>query len=237
MGIFGDDDCIADGAKLCYIDANVTQPHYSLNEEIANSITHFVGIVLAIVGSAVLMSVACKDGTVWHIVGCGVFAATLILLYAISVLYHGIQTPRAKRILRILDHSAIFLLIAGTYTPFTLVNLRGPWGWSLFGVIWGLAIFGVIFKITMLHRWVLASVGLYAAMGWTIVIAAKPMIACVAPMGLLLLLVGGLAYTSGIGFYVWRRLPYHHAIWHLFVMAGSICHFFAILFYVVPVGG
>ena len=211
-------------------------PRYSLNEEIANCITHLVGIALAVVGSAALMSTAWKYGTVWHIVGCSVFALTLILLYAVSVLYHGVQTPRAKSILRILDHSSIFLLIAGTYTPFALVNLRGPWGWALFGVIWGLAILGIIFKVIMLHRWALASVGLYVAMGWTGVIAAKPMIACVAPSGLLLLLVGGLAYTSGIGFYAWRRLPYHHAIWHVFVMGGSICHFFAILFCVVRVG-
>jgi len=214
----------------------MTSPPYTLGEEIANSITHLVGIALAVVGSAALMTFACKNGTVWHIVGCGVFAATLILLYAVSVLYHSIQTPRTKAVLRIIDHSAVFLLIAGTYTPFTLVNLRGSWGWSLFGLVWGLAIVGIIFKATMLHRWVVASVGLYVAMGWAVVIAAKPMFASVAPRGLLLLLVGGLAYTSGIGFYAWRRLPYHHAIWHLFVMAGSICHFFAILFYVAPVG-
>ncbi|HIP97129.1 MAG TPA: hemolysin III family protein, partial [Anaerolineae bacterium] len=137
-------------------------------------------------------------------------------------------------VLRNLDHAAIFLLIGGTYTPFTLVNLRGPWGWSLFGVIWGLAVLGVVFEVTVLRRWKAVSLALYVAMGWAVVVAVKPVLAAIAPGGLLLLFLGGMAYTAGVGFYVWRRLPYHHAIWHVFVLVGSILHFFAVLFYVIP---
>jgi len=215
----------------------VSSPRYSLGEEIANSVTHGVGVVLAIGGLGVLTAFASVYGNAWHIVGCSVFGATLILLYAASAFYHGIQLPRAKTVLRSLDHAAIFLLIAGTYTPFTLVNLRGPWGWSLFGVIWGLAVLGVVFEVTILRRRKAVSLALYVAMGWAVVVAVKPVLAAIAPGGLLLLLLGGVAYTAGIGFYVWRRLPYHHAIWHVFVLVGSILHFFAVLFYVIPIAG
>ncbi len=206
---------------------------YTLGEEIANSITHGVGGLLAIGGLAVLTTFAALRGSAWHVVACSIFGATMVLLYTVSTLYHGIQHPRAKAVLRVLDHSAIFLLIAGTYTPFTLVNLRGPWGWSLFGVIWGLALLGIVFQIGLLRRPV-ASVMLYIAMGWTVLVAMKPLVGAVAPGGLVLLVSGGLAYTVGIVFYAWRRLPYGHAVWHLFVLAGSVLHFFAILFYVIP---
>jgi hemolysin III len=215
--------------------ARMTSSEYSVGEEIANSITHGVGLVLAIAGLVVLTGFASIFGNVWHIVSCGIFGITLILLYTASTLYHSIQLPRAKTVLRVVDHSAIFFLIAGTYTPFTLVNLRGPWGWSLFGVIWGLAIAGVLLEIFFPRRWPKVSVGLYVGMGWVVVIAIKPLLSALAPSGLVLLVAGGLAYTSGIGFYLWRRLPYHHAVWHLFVLAGSILHFFAILFYVIPI--
>jgi hemolysin III len=207
---------------------------YTPREEIANSITHGVGIVLSIAGLATLTAFASLTGSLWHIVSCVIFGTTLILLYTASTLYHGLQTPRAKRVMRRLDHSAIFLLIAGTYTPFTLVSLRGAWGWALFGVIWGLAAIGILFQTTLLHRWVAASILLYVGMGWAVVVAIKPMLAAVAPGGLILLLLGGLAYTSGIGFYVRRKMRYHHAIWHGFVLAGSTLHFFAVLFYVIP---
>ena len=136
--------------------------------------------------------------------------------------------------MRVLDHSAIFLLIAGTYTPFMLVNLRGTWGWTLFGVVWTLALLGVLFQVSLLRRWQGFSLALYIGMGWVVVVAIKPMLVAVAPGGLILLLLGGLAYTSGVGFYLWKSLRYHHAIWHGFVLAGSILHFFAVLFYVVP---
>jgi len=211
-----------------------SQPIYSLREEIVNAVVHGVGIILAIAGLAVLATLAALRGNLWHVVSCSVFGTTLVLLYTTSTLYHSVMNPRAKAILRILDHSAIFLLIAGTYTPFTLVNLRGPWGWSLFGVVWGLAVLGIIFKVTMLREWTVASVVLYLAMGWVVIVAARPLLASVEPGGLTLLLTGGLAYTGGIVFYGWKRLPYHHAVWHVFVLAGSILHFFAVLFYVIP---
>lgn len=207
---------------------------YTLGEEIANSVIHGVGIVLGIAGLGVLTAFASLYGDAWHIVGCSVFGAALILLYTASTLYHSIPLPRVKAVLRTLDHSAIFVLIAGTYTPFLLVNLRGPWGWSLFGAIWGLALVGIVLRIVRGRRSTLLSVGLYVGMGWAVVAAIEPMLNSVAPGGLLLLLLGGLAYTLGIVFYAWKRLPYHHAIWHGFVLAGSISHFFAILFYVIP---
>lgn len=207
-----------------------------MGEEIANSITHALGILFSITGMIVLMLSSSESGNAWRIISCAVFGMTLILLYTASTLYHGIQNPRAKSFMRIMDHSTIFLLIAGTYTPFMLVNLRGPWGWSLFGVVWGLALFGIFVQTALLRQWVGLSVALYVIMGWAIVVAVKQMLVAVAPSGMMLLLAGGLAYTFGIIFYVWHRLPYHHAIWHLFVLAGSTFHFFAVLFYAVPMG-
>ncbi len=214
-----------------------SKPRYSIGEEIANSVTHGVGVVLSIGGLAVLTAFASVLGNVWHIVSSSIFGGTLILLYASSTLYHSIQLPRVKRILRVIDHSAIFLLIAGTYTPFTLVSLRGAWGWTLFGIVWGLAIIGIVFQVTRLRQWPILSLALYVGMGWAVIIAAKPLLTAIDPGGLTLLLIGGLFYTGGIVFYVWRRLPYHHAIWHVFVLGGSAFHFFAILFYVIPLAG
>lgn len=208
---------------------------YSRGEEIANSITHGVGIILAIGGLAVLTGFASLYGNAWHITSCAIFGAALIILYSASTLYHAIQHPKAKSILRILDHSAILVLIAGTYTPFSLVNLRGPWGWSLFGVIWGLALLGIVIETSRLRRFRAALITLYVIMGWAVIAAVQPMLASVGNGGLWLLLAGGLSYTGGIVFYVWRKLPYNHAIWHLFVLAGSTLHFFAILLYVIPV--
>jgi len=209
-------------------------PRYTLGEEIANSVIHGLGIVFGIAGLAVLIAFASLRGDAWHIVGCSIFGAALILLYTTSTLYHSIPLPRVKAVLRTLDHAAIFLLIAGTYTPFLLVNLRGPWGWSLFAVIWGLALSGIVLRIARGRRSPRWAVGLYIGMGWVVLVAIEPLATRVAPGGLWLLLLGGLAYTLGVGFYLWRRLPYHHAIWHIFVLAGSILHFFAILFYVIP---
>jgi hemolysin III len=214
-----------------------SKPRYSIGEEIANSVTHGVGVVLSIGGLAILTAFASVLGNAWHIVSSSIFGATLILLYASSTLYHSIQLPRVKRVLQVIDHSAIFLLIAGTYTPFTLVTLRGAWGWTIFGVVWGLAVTGIIFQVTRLRKWPVISLALYLGMGWAVIVATKPLLAAIDPRGLLLLLLGGLSYTAGIVFYVWRRLPYHHAIWHIFVLAGSAFHFFAILFYVIPLAG
>jgi len=204
-----------------------------LGEEIANSITHGIGALLAVGGVAVLVTLAALRGTAWHVVGCSVFGGSLVLLYLASTLYHAIPVPRAKRALQALDHAGILFLIAGTYTPFTLVTLRGPWGWTLFGIVWGLAVLGVALELLAPGRRVIA-VALYLVMGWTAVIAMRPLVAGMATGGIRLLVLGGLAYTLGVVFYAWRRLPYHHALWHGFVMLGSAAHFFAVLFYVIP---
>jgi hemolysin III len=203
-------------------------------EEVANTITHGIGLLLSVVGFVVLLVLAALRGTAWHIVACSIYGATLICLYTASTLYHAVISPRVKRALRIFDHSAIYLLIAGTYTPFLLVSLRGPWGWSLFGVIWGLALAGVLFKFWFVERFVILSTAVYIAMGWLVVIAAKPVITHVPSTALIWLLAGGLAYTGGVIFFAAKRIPYSHAIWHLFVLAGSICHYFAVLFTVIP---
>lgn len=211
-----------------------TAARYSLAEEIANSVTHGIGALLAIAGLGVLCAFAALRGDVWHVVSASIYATTLILLFGASTLYHSVSHNQAKQILRTLDHSAIFLLIAGTYTPFALVTLRGPWGWSLFGIIWGLALAGLIIQFTPLKKLRALSITLSALMGWVVVVAAKPLMASLETGGLWLLLLGGLCYTGGIAFYLWRSLKFHHAIWHLFVLAGGILHFFAVLFYVIP---
>jgi hemolysin III len=205
---------------------------YSVREEIAHSAIHGLGILLSLAGLVALMTTASRTGDPWDVVASAVYGATLILLYLTSTLYHSIPHPPAKRVLRILDHSAIYLLIAGTYTPFTLVLLRGPWGWTLFGLVWGLAVLGIALKVAAMGRFRGLSLALYLGMGWLVLIALKPLTAALAHGGMVLLVLGGLAYTSGVVFYVWRR-PYHHAVWHAFVLAGSVLHFFAILLYVV----
>lgn len=207
---------------------------YSIGEEIANSITHGIGIILAIAALGILTAFAGVYGDARHVVSVSIYGTTLVLLYTASTLYHSIQSPHAKSILQVLDHSAIYLLIAGTYTPFTLVSLRGPWGWWLFGVIWGFAVLGVVLQLSQLRRRRAVSLCLYIGMGWVVVVAIKPLIVSVATGGIVFIVLGGLAYTAGILFYCWEKLKYHHAIWHLFVLAGSILHFFAVLFYVVP---
>lgn len=212
----------------------MSEHHYSKGEEIANSITHGLGVLLSIAGLIVLIVYAAIDGTAVHVVSASIFGATLILLYTASTLYHSFQSPRVKRVMRILDHSGIYLLIAGTYTPFTLISLNGAWGWSLFGVVWGLALAGVIFKIFFTGRFNAVSTVIYLGMGWIAVVAIKPMLELIPAGGLWWLLAGGLAYSFGVIFYAWKKLPYAHAVWHLFVLGGSICHFFAVLLYVIP---
>lgn len=211
-----------------------TPAQYTVGEEIANSATHGLGILLSIAGLAVLVTLAALRSDAWAVVGAAIFGASLILLYSTSTLYHSFRNEALKRFLRKCDHAAIFILIAGSYTPFMLVNLRGPWGWSLFGVVWGLALAGVALKFWFTGRFKLLSTLLYIGMGWLIVIALKPMLASVTPAGMWLLLAGGLCYTGGAAFYMMKKLPYHHAIWHGFVMAGSICHYFAIMYAIIP---
>jgi hemolysin III len=203
-------------------------------EELANTLTHGVGAVLSVAGLAVLALVASRRGPVAGLVGCVVFGAALVVLYTASTLYHalGHLHERARTLLRALDHSAIFLLIAGTYTPFTLVSLRGPWGWSLFAVVWSLAVAGIALRLALRRRPTALFVSLYLAMGWCVVVALRPLVAAVPPGGIALLVAGGLAYSVGVVFYLWRSLPYGHAIWHGFVLAGSACHYAAVLRYV-----
>ncbi len=207
---------------------------YSLGEEIAHSVTHGVGIVLSIAGLVVLVAFAALRGGARLVVGCAIFGACLVLLYTASTVYHAIPQARAKRVLRILDHSAIYLLIAGTYTPFALVTLRGVAGWSLLVVLWVLAAGGIVAKAVFPGRGRGIALGLYLGMGWSALLVIRPLFGALAPGGRWLLVAGGAAYTLGVVFYLWRRLRYHHMVWHLFVLAGSFCHYFAVLFYVVP---
>ncbi|MCB9008142.1 MAG: hemolysin III family protein [Ardenticatenaceae bacterium] len=208
---------------------------YSVGEEIANSVTHGIGAGLSVAGLTLLVALAAIYGDVWRVVSFSIYGSSLVLLYLASTLYHSIQHPKVKRILRIFDHSAIYLLIAGTYTPFTLVSMRGPWGWTLFGVVWGLALLGIAFKTVFIGRYEKWATAAYVLMGWLVVIAFKEMLVTVPPGGIVWLVIGGVVYTLGVLFYAWEKLPYNHAIWHLFVLGGSICHFFAILFHVLPV--
>jgi hemolysin III len=207
-------------------------PLYSVSEEVAHALTHGLGLLASVGGLVTLVAAAWLRGDAWHIVGCSIFGVTLVLLYAASTLYHGSRSPRVKRFFQRLDHAAIFLLIAGTYTPFTLVSLRGGWGWTLLVIVWGLAVLGIVLEVAGQTR--RFSVALHLAMGWLGVIAAEPLFRALHPDGLLLLALGGVAYTLGVVFYAWRRLPYNHAVWHLFVMAGSLCHFACVFSYVIP---
>ncbi|MDQ7798614.1 MAG: hemolysin III family protein [Candidatus Edwardsbacteria bacterium] len=203
---------------------------YSPGEETTNAILHGVGLGLAIAALAVLVVLASLSGNAWYIVSFSIYGATLVLLYLSSTLYHGFYAGRAKQLFRIFDHSAIFLLIAGTYTPIALITLHGRLGWTVFDVVWGIAVLGIVGKAFWTHKFVFMSTLLYIAMGWLVVVVIKPVLENLNTVSLVFLGVGGLFYTLGTVFYLWRRLKYHHAVWHLFVLAGSICHFFTILF-------
>ena len=203
----------------------------SLGEEIANSVSHGVGFLAAVAAAPILVLSAVRSGGAARITGASVFAATMVLLYLTSTLYHALPRNRAKRVFQVLDHAAIFLMIAGTYTPFTLGVLRGTWGWTLFGLVWGLALAGVVLTAVGGVRYPKLSTGLYIAMGWLILIAVKPLWLRVPPWGLFWLLAGGIAYTGGVAFYAAKRVRYSHFVWHLFVIAGTACHFIAVLRY------
>ena len=204
----------------------------SRNEELANSVSHGIGLLASIIGAPFLIVHAAQNGDAKFIVGVIVFAVTAILLYLASTLYHILPTGKIKNVFNIIDHSIIFLLIAGTYTPFTLGVLSGAWGWTLFGIVWGLAFIGVLLKIFKMASHPIVSNGLYLLMGWVVVIVIEPLMARMATVGLLWLLAGGLFYTAGIVFFVTdSRIKYGHLIWHLFVLAGTICHYFAVLWY------
>ncbi|HEX8319968.1 PAQR family membrane homeostasis protein TrhA [Longimicrobium sp.] len=201
--------------------------------ELANALTHGVGAVASLAGGAVLVAGAAAYGDVWKVVSSAVFATTLVLLYTASTLYHAARSPRVRARLQVFDHCAIYLLIAGTYTPFTLLGLRGGWGWSLFGVAWGLAVAGVVFKLFFTGRFPRVSTAIYLGMGWMVVVAAAPMLEALSTTTLAWLVAGGLAYTGGTAFYHSHR-PYAHAVWHLFVLAGSVCHYVAVATHVLP---
>jgi len=206
-------------------------------EEVANSISHGIGLVLSLAGLAVLVLLALSKEGLSHIVGCGIYGVTLVFVYAASTLYHSIQRPRFKHYFRQIDQIAIYLVIAGTYTPFTLISLRGFWGWTLLVLVWGISLFAIAFKILFVDKYKAISMALYLVTGWMAIIAVKPIITSI-PGGCLALIAGGaFAYMAGLAFYAWERLPFNHTIWHLFVIMGSIFHYCAVLLYVLPVKG
>ncbi|WP_243385906.1 PAQR family membrane homeostasis protein TrhA [Bacillus kexueae] len=202
---------------------------YSRKEEIANAITHGIGFLLSIAALVILIVQAVQAGTVWHVVSFSIYGATMIFLYLSSTLVHSFPDGKIKDLFEIFDHAAIYLFIAGTYTPILFITLRGTLGWTLFGIVWGIAIFGVVFKVFFVKRFLFTSTLLYVLMGWIIVFAWKPLTFEFPLVGMYFLVIGGVLYTVGTIFYVWRSFPFHHAVWHLFVIAGSVFHFFAIL--------
>jgi hemolysin III len=214
----------------------VSEKGYSLGEEIANAVTHGVGAALAIAGLAVAAVVAAKgEGGAWSVVPVCIYGSCLVLMFLFSTLYHSLPKGGGKRVFRILDHEAIFLMIAGTYTPFALTTIRGEhpgWGWTVFGVIWGLAVGGMVFQALCTGKYRYLATGIYVAMGWLIVVALKPLASTLAPGGMKWLWIGGACYTAGALVYLFKHVPYHHAVWHLAVLGGAICHYFGILFYV-----
>ncbi len=209
-------------------------PRYTVREEIAHSLTHGLGLALSIAGGVTLIAMAGVYGDVRHVVSCTVFVASLILLYAASTLYHGVGHGPAKQFLQKLDHTAIYLLIAGTYTPFTLVSLGGTLGFTLFAAVWGLAGLGIALDLQQPKGARYLSTPLQLAMGWLVVVALEPLASALTPDGFALLVAGGLAYTVGVVFYAWDRLPFNHAVWHVCVLTGSACHFSCVMGYVLP---
>lgn len=208
-------------------------PRYSFAEEVFNATSHGAGALLGLAGLVILLVFAAISGDTWKIVSSAIYGVSMVLLYTSSTLYHSLN-GRKKVILNKIDHAAIYILIAGTYTPFMLVTLRGGWGWSIFGTIWALAIGGIIFKLFFFKaRLRTVSAILYLVMGWLVVIALRPLIRELPAGGLWWLLAGGLSYSVGVVFYLWKKIPFGHGIWHLFVLGGSICHYFAILLHVI----
>jgi hemolysin III len=207
---------------------------YSANEERANVLTHAFGAAFSVIGMFILVTVSMQHGNAWHVTGTLVFGIALVLLYTISTLYHLVRRPEAKQWLRKCDHAGIFLLIAGSYTPFLLVTLRGPLGWVILAVIWMLGLLGIVLKFWFAGHFRVLSTAVYIVMGWLVLLVMRPLLEVLPVSGVWLLVAGGLFYTGGAVFYLWKRLPYHHAIWHLFVVAGSVCHWYTVFEYVVP---
>jgi hemolysin III len=210
------------------------QPIEHPKAEMINSISHGIGWALSIAALVVMVVFAAIHGTARHVVGTTLFGSTLVILYAMSTLYHAFRGPRVKKVFRILDHSAIYLLIAGTYTPFCLTALRGAWGWTIFGIVWGLAALGITLKSVFGHRYEILSTLAYLGMGWLALIAILPLWRALPPWGFFWLFGGGVFYSVGTAFYAWERLPFSHAVWHLFVIAGSSCHVVAVTAFLIP---
>jgi hemolysin III len=207
---------------------------FSRGEEIAHSITHGIGALGSVAGLVLLVVLAASRGTVRDVVGVTIYGATMVALYTASTFFHALTGPRAKFVFKLLDHGAIYLLIAGTYTPFTLLVLRGAWGWTLFGAAWALATLGILYEVVWRRPWKRLSLVFYLALGWMVVLGARPLADELAEPSLILLLLGGVAYSAGAVFYAWRGFPYHHALWHLFVLAGSALHYVCVFKYVIP---
>ena len=212
----------------------ITIPKYTLGEELLNSISHGIGALLGVCALVLCVVVAAMNSNVWGVVAGSIYGGSLIILYTMSTIYHALKVNRAKKVFRVIDHCSIYLLIAGTYTPYTLVTLRGGWGWTLFGIVWGAAALGITLNAIDLKKFKVLSMITYLAMGWVIIIAIKPMLAALAPGGLWLLLLGGISYTIGAVLYVMgKKKKYIHGVFHIFVVIGSMLHFFSILFYVL----
>jgi hemolysin III len=208
---------------------------FSKQEEIANSITHGIGALLSIAALVILIVCSSLYGTAWHVVSFTIFGVSMLILYTSSTLVHSFPQGKAKDVFEILDHSSIYFFIAGTYTPFLLIVIKDTLGWTLFGIVWGLAIAGTVFKCFFVKKYLFTSTVLYVVMGWMIVFAWKPLADRLSSQGLFLLMIGGVLYTLGAIFYVWRGFRYHHAVWHLFVILASTAHFFCVIFYVLPI--
>jgi len=209
--------------------------YYTEREELVNRCTHGLGALLSLAGAIALISLAAEQHDTYRFVSACIYAGAMIVFYSISTLYHSVRKPYIRYLFNILDHSSIYLMIAGSYTPFALVTLRGPVGWSLLAMVWGLGLVGAILKVFTVHRLPTLGPLIYLALGWSLLFAWKPLSAALAANGLVLLFAGGAAYTIGVIFYFWDRLPFNHAIWHLFVLTGSACHFYSIFYYVTPV--
>ena len=205
---------------------------YTAKEELINTLSHGIGLVLSIPALILLVVYANIEGNIWHIVSFSIYGSSLVILYLASTLYHGTKKPELKKKLNVFDHSAIYVLIAGTYTPFALVTLNGAWGWSIFGVEWGLAIIGLVLKLFYIGRYRKISTLAYVLMGWAAIIAIKPLIENLSNEGLFWLFIGGLFYTIGAILYLIKKLPYNHAIFHIFVLMGSFSHFISVFYYV-----
>jgi len=207
---------------------------FSPGEEIAHAITHGIGMLGSVIGLVVLVVLATQRGDKILVASVAVFGATMVVLYSASTMYHALTSASAKRVFMLLDHAAIHLLIAGTYTPFALVTIGGTWGWSFCGVVWGLAILGIVYEVVLKRPWRWLSLAFYLMLGWLAVIALPRFVRALPPDALWLMAAGGLAYTGGAVFYAWRGFPYHHAVWHVFVLAGTAFHFLCVLLYVIP---